>query len=73
VEGFSSDSSSEKMEQEQEHSDAAMAELATDQHVRYIVPIEKVTHSSTSPSAPVSSTFPAFWHQIDQSEKNITT
>jgi hypothetical protein len=50
-----------------------MAELATDQHVRYIVPIEKVTHSSTSPSAPVSSTFPAFWHQIDQSEKNITT
>jgi hypothetical protein len=61
------------MKQEQKHSEAAMAELATDQHVRYIVPMEKVTHSSTSPSAPVSSTFLALWHQIDQLEKNITT
>jgi hypothetical protein len=34
-----------------EPSKAAMAELAADQHVRYIVTVEKVMHPSSSPSS----------------------
>lgn len=62
-----------KTKQELEPSEVAMAEaaeLAADQHVRYIVTVEKVTHPSTLPlSAPISSTSPRFQRLLFSAQK----